>query len=595
MKRRFLCVMLLAYSSVGLNRAQDSPPSPPPVSKVDIFGRLAAGASRSYVAHLVKMRGIDFSPDDDFFAAIERAGGEGVLLDRLRVVPDGDGDTSTGISGDRLEHLAECAELQTEGDFAKAETECRAAMSSDPKNAFAVLGTVQCLKLQNNLTDVSRLIQQAVELGPDLAESHYALATSMGVPNSFEEMKEAKRLEPDELDFRPQFDAWLKDPELSFSGQLTDDEVLQDSWKNAEKECRDRLELEADFAPAHADLAEALRQEGKGEEALEEMAEAVRLEPGVGDLRVTMAMLASLFNREDLSVEARREAVRVAPANRDYRDALAMTLYQVGDADGARREYGECLSLDAGNYDCHRGLENLLENQRDLDGAAAEYRRELAIHPGFTQERLELARVLQSKGDLKGAFAECEEILRSGDRDTDPSRAMFFDAEAHHRIGYVLLAQGSAEDAVGQFRIAIAAVPAFKWFRYGLGEALDKAGASDQAEREFRDLLREDPENAAANNEMAWFYATAKDLRYRNPKAALELAKKAVAASGGGWPNILDTLAEAYYVNHRLAEALTTEKKAIELDPKNVDLQAQLRKFQIAALSPAISMLRVLR
>jgi tetratricopeptide (TPR) repeat protein len=590
MKRRILCVFLLTLSTAGLIHAQDSPASPPPVSKADIFGRLAAGASPSYVAHMVKVRGIDFSPDDDLFAAIGRAGGEGVLLDRLRVVPDGDGDTSTGISGDLLEHLAECAELQTTGDVATAETECRAAMTSDPKNAFAVLGTVQCLTLQNNRKDVLRLLQKAVELGPDLAESHYALATTPGVANSFDEMKEAQRLEPDELDFRPQFDSWFRDPEPPLSGQPTTEETIQISGKNAEKEARKILESEPDFAPAHADLAEALRAEGKGEEALEEIADAVRLQPGVGSLRISMATLASLSNHDDLSLEARREAVHVAPANRDYLDGLAMALHQIGDSDGARREYDECLSLDPGNYDCHRGMTNLLENEGDLEGAVAEYRRELAINPGFTQERLELARVLQSTGDSKRAFAECEEIL-DRDHDADQSWDVFCDAQAHHRMGYILLAQGSAEDAVGEFRIAVATVPELQWFHYGLGEALDKAGASDQAEREFRDLLREDPENAAANNEMAWFYATAKDPRYRNPKAALELAQKAVAASGGRWPNIVDTQAEAYYVNHRLAEALTTEKKANELDPKNVDLRAQLRKFQLTALSPALSAL----
>src|SRR5271168_3088119 len=105
MKRRLLCAFLLTLSSAGLMRAQDSAPARPPVSKTDIFGRLAAGASRSYVAHLVKVRGIDFSPDDDFFAAIDRAGGEGVLLDRLRVVPDGDEDFSQGIGGDLVQHL----------------------------------------------------------------------------------------------------------------------------------------------------------------------------------------------------------------------------------------------------------------------------------------------------------------------------------------------------------------------------------------------------------------------------------------------------------------------------------------------------------
>lgn len=125
MKRRFLCGFLFVLAAGGLAHAQEPPPAPAPLSKADIFGRLAAGASRSYLAHLVKARGITFSVDNDFYAAIERVGGEGVLLDTLRVTPDGDGDTSEGVGSDAVQHLANCAEQQNKGDLAKAESECR--------------------------------------------------------------------------------------------------------------------------------------------------------------------------------------------------------------------------------------------------------------------------------------------------------------------------------------------------------------------------------------------------------------------------------------------------------------------------------------
>jgi tetratricopeptide (TPR) repeat protein len=213
MKRRLLGAFLLTLSAAGLMHGQNSAAPPPPLSTADIFGRLAAGGSRSYVAHLVRVRGVNVSPDDDFLAAIERVGGEGVLLDRLRVAPDGDEDSSQGIGGDLARHLANCAKLQDE-DLTKAEAECRAAMTADPRNAFAVLGTAQALKLRNRYYEVLPLAQQAVQVDASLAETHDALAMALD-PRSdqaLQELQEAKRLGPEELEFRPVFDARLGEP-----------------------------------------------------------------------------------------------------------------------------------------------------------------------------------------------------------------------------------------------------------------------------------------------------------------------------------------------------------------------------------------------
>jgi tetratricopeptide (TPR) repeat protein len=567
---------------------QDSAAPPPPLSKVDIFGRLAAGGSRSYVAHLVRVRGGNFSPDDDFFAAIERVGGEGVLLDRLRVAPDGDEDSSQGIGGDLVRHLANCAKLQDE-DLTKAEAECRAAMTADPRNAFAVLGTAQVLKLRNRYYEVLPLAQQVVQVDASLAETHYALAMALD-PRSDEalqELQEAKRLGPEELDFRPVFDARLGEPGGADPPDPTVVDFRQAMLDAQEKRSRDILQIEPDLARAHADLAGVLLQEGRENEALAEITEAVRLEPGVLMLHITMAAIAVESGHVELSLQARREAVRVAPSSSEMRYMLAQTLRGLNDFEEAREEIRACLGLDPGDWRCHMGWVQMLENTGDLDGTIAEYRRSLDAHPNFTNDRFELARVLQNNGDLKGAYAECERILREQslkEQSENGVRNQSVVERAHEQLARILMAQGSATDAVGEFKAALAVQPDAVWVRFRLAEALDSAGASGQAQDELRDVLREDPEDATANNEMAWFYATPKDPRYRNPKAALELAQKAVAASGGRWSNIVDTL----------AEALTTEKKAIELDPKNADLQAQFRKFRIAALSPQLSAIRAL-
>jgi tetratricopeptide (TPR) repeat protein len=600
MKRRILCAFLLTLLTAGLIHAQDSAGPPPPLSKTDIFGRLAAGGSRSYVAHLVRVRGINFSPDDDFFAAIEQAGGEGVLLDRLRVAPDGDEDSSQGIGGGLVRHLADCARLQNVGDLTKAETECRAAMTADPRNAFAVLGTAQVLKLWNRDSEALPLMQQAVQLDASLSEAHYGLAMALDPRNDqyMQELREAKRLGPDELDFWPIFDAaWMREPGGADPPTAPPVDFFRAMRDAQEKECRDLLQIEPDFAKAHADLADLFIRENRADEALAEITEAVRLEPTVPTLQMEMGWIASAAGDKEVSMQARRAAVRIAPANSEMRDALARSLWDQSEVEGARAEFRECLAMDPGNWQCHRGLADLLEALGDLDGVIAEDRRLLAVNPRLKDQRLDLARVLQNNGDFKGAFAECEEVLHEQSLE-EPKDNELFDVTmsfmAHEQLARIFMAQGSAADAVSEFKVALAINPGATLLRFGLGEALDKAGASGQAEEELRDVLREDPNDALANNELAWIYATATDRHYRNPVAALEIAQKAVKLSSGSRGFILDTLAEAYYANHRLAEALTTEKKAIELDPKNADLQVQFRKFQIAALSPQLSAIREL-
>jgi membrane associated rhomboid family serine protease/TPR repeat protein len=72
--------------------------------------------------------------------------------------------------------------------------------------------------------------------------------------------------------------------------------------------------------------------------------------------------------------------------------------------------------------------------------------------------------------------------------------------------------------------------------------------------------------SAAAQNNLAWAYATSSDPAIRNPVAALELAQKAVnSEKDHPDPNHLDTLAEAYYVNQKYEEAVETEQQAIAL------------------------------
>jgi tetratricopeptide (TPR) repeat protein len=65
-------------------------------------------------------------------------------------------------------------------------------------------------------------------------------------------------------------------------------------------------------------------------------------------------------------------------------------------------------------------------------------------------------------------------------------------------------------------------------------------------------------------NSVAWAFATSTDNAVRNPESALRYARRAIAEDKEGpKPHILDTLAEAYFVNEQYSEAVRTEQQAI--------------------------------
>ena len=97
----------------------------------------------------------------------------------------------------------------------------------------------------------------------------------------------------------------------------------------------------------------------------------------------------------------------------------------------------------------------------------------------------------------------------------------------------------------------------------------------------YEQSLKIDFYNPHALNNLAWLYATCDIESFRNPKKALELAKRAVQLEES--PHVLDTLAESYYVNGLFEQAVDVERRALEKTTKNRDYyKKQLLKFKLA-------------
>jgi tetratricopeptide (TPR) repeat protein len=104
----------------------------------------------------------------------------------------------------------------------------------------------------------------------------------------------------------------------------------------------------------------------------------------------------------------------------------------------------------------------------------------------------------------------------------------------------------------------------------------DQAGAL----KDYTTALGLNPRDPSVHNNLAWLYATAKDEKLQDKIKALEHAVRAVEMTKEKNAEALDTLARAYFINGKKAEAIGTEKKAIELEPENKAFKENLAFYE---------------
>ena len=113
------------------------------------------------------------------------------------------------------------------------------------------------------------------------------------------------------------------------------------------------------------------------------------------------------------------------------------------------------------------------------------------------------------------------------------------------------------------------------------GDLHYNAGNLEGVQKAYEKSLLLDGDNPHVLNNLAWLYATSETESLRNPERALMLAKYAAMLQEE--VHILDTLAEAYYVNGMYGEAVETGTRALQLARTNrAYYQEQLGKFKAA-------------
>lgn len=608
MKARLLSLGLLFSSCAFAQTA--------PLDRAEILGQLAEGYSPSYLAELVKTRGVRFSASADFIERVKSAGGEGILAERLTSAAATAG--SSASRPDRAyDFLAKCAERIHIGAASLAEKDCRAAMVENPESPWPILAALRVLALNSaSLDERVALLRRAVTLDPALVDAHRALAMADIAPDErAAEIQTVQLLEQSHSD--DSSDAFVGQLSRNSPSAESDDFTAESRQVMLTRMQSARVE-KPELASVRLSLGLGYAQLGELDYAAAEFREAIRLEPGNADLHVALAAFYGKRHDANSALTEYREAVRIAPYDCAYRRLLADVLLRQNRQEDAIREWKDFLILSPRDQAASASLVNLYLTQRDRGSAINELRRSLkssseffASENEFVEDRFRdidhLARLLVENRDFDAAGQQYTYLLhfrpddallhtRLGDlffaqRLCDPASREYREAvrlqptlaDAHHRLGNCLLLAHKPDDAITEYSQSLAFDPEREESRIMLGAALSAKGELNAAIEQFERVLEADPDNPVALANLGHtFYLNknytaasaslqrALSLKADFPAAKEELAKVA-AQSFVDSPTGVDGFTEAALFSEFSNSSPTTTEQDSVLDSETLE------------------------
>jgi len=546
---------------------QSQAPPPAPVDRAEILGRLASGYSPSFVAYLVRVRGVSFSVSANFIDEVARAGGRGVLVDELpHATSPNSGEMVSGDSGP-LDHLAKCAELRHTGDLENARVECRAAISENPTSRWPVRATMQTilstlaemgpsLSIDDATKKELRDLQQKFvsnwppdppalrprdavfaatdpAAGPDELESVESgrIGLEAGELNSvlfaipdFNETDSGPDADPNR--YEPQLEQMLKvvqaQPELASNhlqlASLYDPGLRQ--FENARREILEAIRLEPDFERGHIQLAFLYRQHKDMASSLAEIQTVAEIAPQGIEEHLALAASLQHAGRNAEAIAEFKSILARRPAQPYASSALVDLYVDQKDLPSAIEELRRSLKIESASYSDEaafvsanmyeeRRLAELLKETRDLEGAGEVYQNLIRFAPDDSGLHNDYGNVLLDLGRCDQAIGEYNESLR-----LDPSGP-----EPHHNTGMCLQMSKDFDGAIREYRLALERDPNSPHTRTFLATALAQKGDLAAAEKEFREMMENSPKDPQPHVD----YALALSIVKQDAKAITEL------------------------------------------------------------------------
>jgi putative PEP-CTERM system TPR-repeat lipoprotein len=288
------------------------------------------------------------------------------------------------------------------------------------------------------------------------------------------------------------------------------------------------------------------------------------------------------------------------PDNLDLLSALGATQLATGDAQQALSTFRRVVALQPTQPLHHVRLAEAYAAAKDNDNAARSLRKALELQPGLMaaqrglvvlaltnkrpQDAMQLAREVQKSRPGEAAGWIFEGDIAASEKDWTAAEAAYrtamqrqpADMEPVVKLHQVLSRSGKPEAAERMAADRIKERPQDATFRFYLGDQAMAAGRNAEAESHYRAVLQQQPQNAAAMNNVAWL------MVQQGKPGALPIAEQANRLQPGR-PPLQDTLAAALAAEGKAKEAVEVQKRAVLGDLKNPSYKLHLAELYLKA------------
>ena len=180
----------------------------------------------------------------------------------------------------------------------------------------------------------------------------------------------------------------------------------------AEAEFRQARSVDAESSSGRTKLAEALRLQGRFDEAIAELREALRIDPASARAHSGLALALRGQGKTTESIAGYREAIRLDPDLIDAHNGLAVVLAGQGQLEEAVSEFRQIIRIDPdsaiGYYNLAYALADL---DRDVESAAA-LREVIRINPNHYNARYNLGELFRLEAKYDESVKQFREYLR---------------------------------------------------------------------------------------------------------------------------------------------------------------------------------------
>jgi tetratricopeptide (TPR) repeat protein len=272
------------------------------------------------------------------------------------------------------------------------------------------------------------------------------------------------------------------------------------------------------------------------------------------------------------AIEAFTKKINKNPRDADAHICRGLAWFNQNETDIAISDFNEAIRLDPKNATAYSNRAICWWSKREVDKAISDCTNAIRLDPKDAMYYSNRGILWNMKGEYEHAVQDADEAIR-----LDPQYVL-----PHIVRGNALFKQGDFLHALDEFDIALRINARDPIAYSSRGRVLAAIGQYERAAGDLKKAVACDPKGSYVCNELARFYATCPDEKFRDGRKAVEYAQCACEQSRWRWASALSVLAAAHAETGDFAKAVEFQEKATAMVPvkRRPDYQSRLELYR---------------